>query len=132
MIDAIESFPKPVIIFQHYTQKHNDMEKDNNDDSEEEKRVSGTITNCQNEKNDDSTLLSSSSREKIGNLKHVDTDIVSMMQRLRAKFKTVLVQLNLSPLRLKDVMDKCNRFDSNINIKDQNKDTQHLDRIDEW
>ena len=58
MIDAIESFPKPDIIFQHYTQKHNDMEKDNNDNSEEEKRIYEKITNenGQNDENRDSKL----------------------------------------------------------------------------
>ena len=132
LLDAIESFPKAEIIFQHCTPKYEDKVEQEDDNNNEERSSTGHHNNI-----DDTTLLSSSSREEIGNLKDVEMDIVSMMQRLRAKFKTILVQLNLSPLRLKDVMDNCNRLDdsNNILMKQGNEisDTKTmLDRIDEW
>ena len=63
-----------------------------------------------------------------------DTDIVSFMQRLRAKFKAILVQHNMSHFRLKDVMDNANtglRETSQQSDSNQAKE-EIISRIDEW
>jgi hypothetical protein len=111
LLSDIESFPKPDIIFKNGNVQDLDKTK-----SSHTKKVKGESTY--------------SSMNDSGN-QFEKNDIAALMQRLRAKFKTILVQLNLNHIRLKDVMEK-----SIIAATDNNKETPSNDdnqgRIDEW
>ena len=64
-----------------------------------------------------------------------ESDIVSTMQRLRAKFKAILVQHNMSHLRLKDVMDKANTSSRETTQRSDGgnqAEEEIISRIDEW
>ncbi len=60
------------------------------------------------------------------NSQNNDADITSLMQRLRAKFKTVLVQLDLTNLRLQNIMDQ------SIKSNDRSNVIGTAPRLDEW
>ncbi len=112
LMKAIEEFPKPETIFQ----------KDDSDLMKEENSISKT----------QSIQNINGSSNNFG-----ETDIVSTIQRLRAKFKAILVQNNLSYLRLKDVMDSVDNVkrsmgDSHENSMNKATEGDVMSRIDEW
>ena len=72
----------------------------------------------------------------------VDVDIVSMMQRLRAEVKTVLIQTNQSDSRLKNIMNRSKVQSNAISSVQSNDKPERLTKdqamiaefgpIDEW
>jgi len=84
LLDAIESFPKPDELF---SIKEEGKGVDANDDIDD----NNTDANAENDTNGESYT-----GEKI--------DIMDKMQRIRAKFKTILVQMKIPHLTLKKVM----------------------------
>jgi len=99
LLDAIEAFPKPDTIFHDSNQKFN-----------EKLEREGTYV-----------------EDQFSNGAHAD--VASLLQRLRAKFKTILVQLGLSHLRLKSVMDGSIKSNNNTANVELNSTTS---RLDEW
>ena len=107
LLKAIEKFPKPETIFKRHG---NDLEK-----------VAHLYSPRTNQNDSNNNLC--------------ETDIVSTIQRLRAKFKAILVQNQISNLRLKDVMDNTDnipsREDAHSSMNESSK-KDAISRIDEW
>jgi hypothetical protein len=136
LIDAIQAFPKPESIFNtrfdgEQNKNNDNTDKNGNDDLAAVEKNISLHNDIEYDHNHDQI---DSLHNK--NVRNSDVDIVSIMQRLRAKFKTILVQLNLSHLRLKDVMDGSvkmeQRNNSTSNKNGGGRDQDIIDRIDEW
>ncbi len=137
LLDAIEAFPRPETIFKH--KNCTGFERDDLDLGDDEEEALQTLTGHDplqqyyQQQQHQPTLRSTE--------RSVDIDIVSMMQRLRAKFKTVLIQTNRNDLGLKNIMDQINVDNSvtddmkdgskgEIKVKDQTM--VKIGPIDEW
>jgi len=123
LLDAIEAFPTPETIFKQRknvakVEKEEDpsnkVQEGNGDGDGDGDTFGNEKEAIQTDQEQCDTATTTTATTTTSSAKHsVDVDIVSMMQRLRAKFKTVLIQTNRSDLSLKNIMDR-SKVQSNV------------------